>query len=222
MRNEALLAKKTWDTIGAQPDGYINAWDAQSHNAESGRERQRLAALLEKHQVFRPDTNILDIACGKGTLLAFMQPKIGRTGMVTELDVSAAMLAGAQAKAQELGMAGQVECIQADAQESQLPAAVFDLVIIFNALPHFKSDIPGLMHEVSRVLKPGGILVIMHSMSRLALNQVHQERAEFKEDLVPSINSLVQAFGQNGLQTEEWVDAPSIDYLLIKARKSTR
>ncbi|HUD20318.1 MAG TPA: class I SAM-dependent methyltransferase [Patescibacteria group bacterium] len=211
MRPEAVEAEKTWNRVGQR---YTNAWD----NPLTGdAERQRLTAIFEQHNVFTPGAIILDLACGKGTLLTFAQN--GRIGFVTELDVSPVMLAGAKAKADELGMADQVKFVVADAQETGLPGNAYDTVIIFNALPHFKSDIPGLIGEISRVLKPNGRLIIAHDLSREALNKKHREREEFKEDLVPSKESLAQAFSQRRLQAEEWIDTPSIDYILVTARK---
>lgn len=101
--------------------------------------------------------NVLDVATGTGRLpdALLLQPKF--TGHIVALDASAGMLALAKEK---LGQHGErIEFIQHDAHTLPYPDASFDVVTCLEAL-EFMRDGRSAVHEMLRVLKPGGLLML--------------------------------------------------------------
>jgi SAM-dependent methyltransferase len=98
---------------------------------------------------------VLDLGTGTGTLArGFAQ----RGCTVTGLDPSAPLLEEARRLDQAAGLS--VRYVQATAENTQLPAAAFDLVSAGQCWHWF--DRSSAAREVRRVLRPGGVLVIAH------------------------------------------------------------
>lgn len=100
--------------------------------------------------------NLLDIGTGTGRMLELFGSKIRRG---EGIDSSREMLSVARANLQRAGLS---HCLvrQADIYQVPFPAASFDAVTIHQVL-HFL-DRPGrAMGEAARLLKPGGILVLV-------------------------------------------------------------
>jgi phosphatidylethanolamine/phosphatidyl-N-methylethanolamine N-methyltransferase len=98
-----------------------------------------------------PDWVVLDLAVGTGLLALEMAPRVQK---VYGLDISAAMLGQAQAKAQERRIVN-VEFQVGDAYQLPFAEASLDAVVISNAL-HVMLKPECALAEVYRVLKPDG------------------------------------------------------------------
>jgi SAM-dependent methyltransferase len=97
---------------------------------------------------------LLDLGCGAGLDLALYAERIGPTGRLIGLDISAEMLAKAAANLATLGVLN-VDWLHAPSDAIPLPDNSVDLVTangIFNLSP----DKDAVMKEIVRVLKPGG------------------------------------------------------------------
>jgi arsenite methyltransferase len=104
----------------------------------------------------QPGQTVLDLGCGAGfdTLLAAR--RVGTTGMVIGVDMTAEMIVKARTNAENLGLM-KVAFVLGEIEDLPLSDASVDLVIsngVFNLCP----DKPRVLSEVSRVLKPGGRL----------------------------------------------------------------
>ncbi|QDI77076.1 MULTISPECIES: class I SAM-dependent methyltransferase [Leisingera] len=99
--------------------------------------------------------SVLEVGVGTGLSLQHYAPHL----QVTGIDFSHDMLKKAQAKVREMGLT-QVEALrQMDARQLDFPDNSFDTV----AAMHVLSVVPEperVMHEIARVLKPGGKVVI--------------------------------------------------------------
>jgi ubiquinone/menaquinone biosynthesis C-methylase UbiE len=93
---------------------------------------------------------------------AFLWDILKRNGNVTGIDISAEI--AARARANTAQYAAGVPAGYATCDVRQLPFAdnSFELIISDSTLDHFrhKSDIATALHELKRVLKPGGTLII--------------------------------------------------------------
>jgi ubiquinone/menaquinone biosynthesis C-methylase UbiE len=102
----------------------------------------------------RPGARVLDLACGHGRHSA----RLARRGFaVTGLDVSASSLE----LARETEPAAQY--VEGDMRELPFEASSFDAVInLFTAFGYFEdeADDQRVLHEVARVLRPGGAFLI--------------------------------------------------------------
>ncbi|MEO8754665.1 MAG: methyltransferase domain-containing protein [Casimicrobiaceae bacterium] len=110
--------------------------------------RETLAEVRPK-----PGQRVLDAGCGSGALLEAllsMQPGVRAAG----LDASDAMLAVARER-----LPSAVALSVGDVHAMPFTAASFDIVVSASSF-HYWQDKPQALHEVSRVLSPGGLLVL--------------------------------------------------------------
>lgn len=99
---------------------------------------------------------LLDIGCGTGGLLERLAPRI-EEGL--GVDASRDMLALARTRLAERGLS-HVSVRQADMYRLALPDAAFDAVMLQMVL-HYAEDPAAALAEACRVLRPGGVLVIV-------------------------------------------------------------
>jgi SAM-dependent methyltransferase len=104
------------------------------------------AYQIEQHQ--RPG-KVLDIGCGRGLLLNKLRQR-GWDPIGTELSEDAAAHARDQ-----LGLPVFTQPLE----EINFPSNEFDLVILWHVLEHVQSP-RDVIHEVARILKPGGTLLV--------------------------------------------------------------
>jgi ubiquinone/menaquinone biosynthesis C-methylase UbiE len=101
-----------------------------------------------------PGTRILDVGTGPGTIpivVARAAPQVTIDG----LDLSAQMIGHATAAARAAGCHDRVRFIAADAADMPFPDDSFDLIVSSMSQHHW-SDVPTVVHEIRRVLRPGG------------------------------------------------------------------
>ncbi|MGH7246360.1 MAG: class I SAM-dependent methyltransferase, partial [Candidatus Levyibacteriota bacterium] len=190
-----MMTQTEWDTKATT---YTNAWEF--YNAKGIAAHERLEKILDEYGVFTPDDEVLDIACGKGTLFLFAQKIMGPTGHIVAVDSSLEMLKFAQANAEQLGMAQQVTCVWADATTLPLDGQQFDKVVVFNAFPHFAANQTQAIQHWATFLKPGGSLFIIHSQSREKLNAMHEGKGfDINVNALPTQHQFSEMFTNAGL-----------------------
>ena len=97
---------------------------------------------------------VLDVGCGAGTDLLLAARSIGRQGRAIGIDMTAAMRERALAGASAAGLTN-VEVHDGDATRLPMGDASVDIVIsngVLNLVPSKSAAV----HEIARVLKPGG------------------------------------------------------------------
>jgi SAM-dependent methyltransferase len=99
----------------------------------------------------------LEVGCGQGTVLNFLAPRGAR---VTAIDMSSMSLQRALGGARELGHAGAVRCVEADAEQLPFPEQSFDAALSIGVLHHSPDTAKGI-EEIFRVLQPGGRAIVM-------------------------------------------------------------
>lgn len=120
-------------------------WKAKS--AAMGRE---VTEALVDYAGPTPGMNILDLACGTGEPAITLASRLGSTGHVTALDLSAELLEIADKRARERGLTN-LSTKQADAHQLPFPEASFDLLTCRFGVMFLDSR---ALHEAYRVLKP--------------------------------------------------------------------
>jgi len=101
---------------------------------------------------------VLDLGSGAGTDSLIAAQMVGEQGHVIGIDMTAQMLAKARAAASEAG-AGNVEFVEAEAEQLPFADASFD-VVISNGVIDLIPDKDAVYAELHRVLVPGGRLQI--------------------------------------------------------------
>jgi len=106
-----------------------------------------------------PDS-ILDIATGTGDL-AIQLAKTGASRIVG-LDISPGMLAIGQKKVREKALTDQIRMMIGDSEALPFDDAVFDVITVAFGVRNFE-DLEKGLSEIYRVLKPGGMLVVLET-----------------------------------------------------------
>ncbi|MBI3966535.1 MAG: methyltransferase domain-containing protein [Chloroflexi bacterium] len=102
-----------------------------------------------------PGQQVLDVATGRGAVLAPAAECAGPAGQVVGVDLAEAMVGLASEEVRRRGLAAQVRVM--DAEQLEVPDASFDRVLCGFGLMFFP-DLPRALGELRRVLKPGGRL----------------------------------------------------------------
>lgn len=104
--------------------------------------------------------SVLDIATGTGDL-AISMAKTGAKEIIG-LDLSEGMLAVGRKKIEEEKLSGRIEMIQGDSEALPFEDNRFDAITVAFGVRNFENLEKGLS-EILRVLKPGGIFVILET-----------------------------------------------------------
>lgn len=138
-------------------DGFAPQWDKVNE-----RNDKIIAELLDNCNIHE-GTRVLDIACGTGVLFP---DYIERGAIVTGIDISPEMVKRAKEKFP------QTEIICGDAENISFNDP-FDLVMIYNAFPHFNEP-ERLIENLLKALKKGGRISICHGACRDEINRCHE------------------------------------------------
>ena len=136
--------------FGASADAYVT-----SKVHAKGASLNRVVELAAPQLHWR----VLDIATGAGHMAFSLAPYVQQ---VVATDITMQMLERTAVGAQERGLRN-VIVETADAENLPFPAARFDLVTCRIAAHHFP-DVDRFVAEAARVLKPGGLLVVVDNV----------------------------------------------------------
>ena len=106
----------------------------------------------------KPGQRVLDIAGGTGDLALAFAPKVGATGQVVHTDINEAMLREGRNRLLDAGVS--LPTLACDAEHLPFADAYFDLVTVAFGLRNMTHKDAALV-EMSRVLKPGGKLLVL-------------------------------------------------------------
>ncbi|MGP1930533.1 MAG: bifunctional demethylmenaquinone methyltransferase/2-methoxy-6-polyprenyl-1,4-benzoquinol methylase UbiE [Arsenophonus sp. ET-YP4-MAG3] len=103
---------------------------------------------------------ILDLAGGTGDLTVKFSKIVGGKGRVILVDINSSMLKVAREKLRNSGVVGNVNYIQANAEDLPFPDNYFDCITISFGLRNI-TDKDKALKSMFRVLKPNGCLLIL-------------------------------------------------------------
>jgi ubiquinone/menaquinone biosynthesis C-methylase UbiE len=119
--------------------------------------KQQLAAAhthLLAMAALQPGERVLDVACGTGIVTCRAAALVGPAGAVIGTDLAEHMVESARQTARAQGLR-QATFVRMDAEDLQLPDAVFDAVLCALGLMYVPAPLHALQ-QVHRVLRPGG------------------------------------------------------------------
>lgn len=99
---------------------------------------------------------VLDAMCGSGQTTEYL---LSQGALVTGLDLSSEVISSFKSRWTNC------DAIQRSLVDSGLPSASFDCVVIVGGLHHIHPNVSAALHEINRVLKPGGYLCFMEPHS---------------------------------------------------------
>lgn len=145
-RLQRRIQRYGWDLA---VDPYAKHW----HALLAGVQADLLALAAPQ-----PGEQVLDVACGTGVFTLSLATAVGLSGSALGVDLSAAMVASAETRAQAAGIS-QARFARMDAEALSLPASSFDLVVCALGLMYVPNT-DAALREMCRVLRPGGRAVL--------------------------------------------------------------
>ena len=193
---------------GAPPGDYLRATGAVIARA-SRLVEPVLAPLLRSLVAERRPRRLLDVGCGTGVYLIHAAtaggPPLGGLGV----DRDAGVVALARRHLADAGLAERFEVRHADIRTIQLPAASFDLVLLFQNVCYFGEDErPALLRRLYGLLAPGGALLLASLFAGPSLAAAHDDllfRATAGCAPLPRRQELDRQLRDAGFTTTRWV-----------------
>jgi len=175
-------------------------FDALAPGWGSGKPDERFAAGVERGLALLGDLTglrVVDLGCGTGRLEQLLLPRLG-DGSVVAVDFSPGMIGEAARRCLD----PRVTWLCRDVLETGLPTGSADVVLCFDAFPHFP-DAGGVLREVARWLRPGGAVLVWHDLGREQLALVHRRVGPPMDvDLLPPVAELAAVAAAAGLRVE--------------------
>lgn len=116
-------------------------------------------ALIDILATYSP-RKVLDIATGTGDLAIDMANKIASIENILGVDISEEMMRIGEYKVQELHLENKISFQKENAVSMSFEDNSFDAITISFGIRNFE-DIQKSLHEMYRVLKPGGVLIFL-------------------------------------------------------------
>ncbi|TRX55099.1 bifunctional demethylmenaquinone methyltransferase/2-methoxy-6-polyprenyl-1,4-benzoquinol methylase UbiE [Thalassomonas sp. M1454] len=143
----------------------------------------------------RPGNSILDLAGGTGDLTAKFSKLTGPTGKVILADINSSMLNVGRDKLRDLGVVGNVDYVQANAEALPFDDNSFDIVTIAFGLRNV-TDKDKALRSIFRVLKPGGRLLVLE-FSKPEHDLLNKAYDFYSFNILPKMGELVAKDGES-------------------------
>ena len=147
-----------------------NKYDIMNDLMSGGVHRLWKRYTINKAGVKKGD-KVLDLAGGTGDLAAKFTRIVGPEGKVILSDINASMLEQGRERLTNMGIAGNIEYVEANAEELPFEDNTFDLVTMAFGLRNV-TDKDKALRSIFRTIKPGGKLMVL----------------EFSKPVVPGLN----------------------------------
>lgn len=180
-----------------------NKYDLMNDLMSMGMHRLWKRFAIEQSQA-RPGQIILDLAGGTGDLTRAFAKKVGQTGLVVLADINDKMLQRGRERLTDLGIVGNVNYVQADAEKLPFEDNYFDCITMAFGLRNVTDKLSAL-RSMYRVLKPGGKLLVL----------------EFSKPVVPMLSTIYDKYSFHLIpKIGGWVtgDEASYQYLVESIR----
>ena len=138
----------------------------------------------------RAGLKVLDVSSGRGTQAVCYAQEFGAD--VTGIDISAAMVEAATARAAQAGLGARVRFERGDSQALPFDDAAFDIAINECAVG-IPDDSQRVIDEMIRVVKPGGRIAIHESTWRKLLSAAEKDE-------------IAERYGTTPLEHAEWIE----------------
>lgn len=162
---------------------------------------------------FMEGDRVLDIGSGTGVLLPFLRNAVGDGGLITAIDFAANMINRSEEKHRHLSG---ITYVVDDIMKFQSEAS-FDKAVCLNFFPHAADKVAFIL-KIRELLIPYGTLVIMHDLSRAAVNGIHQSSEIVKNDRLPEGSKVAEMLAEAGYEVKMVLDNDELYY--IKAVKN--
>ena len=167
--------------VGQVFDSVASKYDVMNDLMSFGMHRLWKRFTID-HSGVRPGHSVLDIAGGTGDLAAKFSRRVGKGGQVILADINASMLFTGRDKLLDIGLVGNIDYTQANAESLPFEDDSFDCITIAFGLRNV-TDKDKALRSMNRVLKPGGRLLVL----------------EFSKPVLPLLSKAYDAYSFTAL-----------------------
>jgi ubiquinone/menaquinone biosynthesis C-methylase UbiE len=123
-----------------------------------GTNRSTIADHIAESLDLTDGHDLLDLGCGNGVILAELARRTGPHSTVTGMDVAPGVLSNAQSHPGFTGV--DVRWVEGDVDDlGTFPTDRFDRITA-NYMFHYTTDFDRTLHEIDRMLRPGGVFLV--------------------------------------------------------------
>ncbi|MGG0656670.1 class I SAM-dependent methyltransferase [Rummeliibacillus pycnus] len=165
-----------------------------------------LTLEIFENEKIQPHHHVLDIGCGTGQTAAFLAKNFGCK--VTAIDVNQIMIEKAKKRFENDGL--EIDVILGDVQNMNIADHTFDFIISESVISF--TNIDKTLHELSRVLKEDGSMIMIEMTAEQILSEKLQRKVSklYGIDKVLNEKEWVLRLEQNGFQKIRKISTPSI------------
>jgi ubiquinone/menaquinone biosynthesis C-methylase UbiE len=175
--------------------------DLDCHNLGMHAMLDVLADIVAEPHTPSPEDHVLDLGCGMGGPGRFLVDRFGCS--IVGVDLLPERVALAEALTEMCGMAGRISYRVADATELPFDDNSFSYVWMLDVSMHIR-DKNALFREISRLLRPDGLLVMHEQPGPLPETmRAATRRAPY---IAPPLPHLVRHIEDAGLRLLSWHD----------------
>lgn len=170
-------------------------YDLLAEHSEQPMREKGLAKLAA-----RPDERVLEIGFGTGHCLVSLAKAVGPDGKVFGIDLSEEMLKRSRQLLEQEGLADRVELTCGDAAKLPYDDDSLDAIFSSFTLELFDTpELPKVLAEWKRVLKPGGRLVVV-SLSKEGKQGVVMKAYEWTHKHFPNLMDCRPIYVQRAIE----------------------
>lgn len=137
----------------------------------------------------QPGHRVLDLAAGTCDLTGLMSDRVGTNGQIVASDINISMLSRGRARLVDRGIVGNIDYVQADAEQLPFPDNYFDRITIAFGLRNV-TEIGTALTSMYRTLKAGGRLLILE-FSHVTLKPLRPLYDAYSFKLLPLMGRIV-------------------------------
>ena len=145
--------------VGEVFHSVANKYDIMNDLMSGGVHRLWKRYTINKSGAKKGD-KILDLAGGTGDLAAKFTRIVGPTGQVTLSDINSSMLEQGRERLTNMGIAGNIDYVEADAEDLPFDDNHFNLVTMAFGLRNVTNK-DNALSSIFRTIKPGGKLMVL-------------------------------------------------------------
>jgi ubiquinone/menaquinone biosynthesis C-methylase UbiE len=177
-----------------------------------------------------PSEVVLEVGVGTGYSLKEIANFVGEKGKAHGIDVTPQMLELTRKRLKKAGFMGRVELYEGDARRMPYQNDKFDAVYMASTLELFDTpDIPVVLREVKRVLKPSGRLGVASltkegregSLFIRFYEWLHQKVPKYVNCRPIYVEKLLEDTGYQITKTEEFVLLKIVPWRIVVAKPLT-
>jgi len=177
-----------------------------------------------------PGEVVLEIGFGTGYSLKEIANSVGENGRAYGIDITPQMIEITRKRLRKAGLTDRVELYEGDAKGMPYQDNKFDAVYMASTLELFDTpDIPRVLKEIKRVLKPSGRLGIASltkegregSLFLRFYEWLHQKIPKYANCRPIYVEKLVADGGYEITKTDEFVILKLVPWKLLVARPQT-